>query len=101
MGFNDCQIAPIAVQQAPKLQSGFTKSRGCDFLMKLLLISAITVFWLFSAQTGLTEELTGKVASVSDGDTLRVLVGDQQIKIRLGGIDAPESDKPFGQSSKR
>ena len=46
-------------------------------------------------------ELTGKVVSVSDGDTLRVLVGDQQIKIRLGGIDAPESDQPFGQSSKR
>ena len=41
------------------------------------------------------------MASVSDGDTLRVLVGDQQIKIRLGGIDAPESDQPFGQSSKR
>ena len=40
-------------------------------------------------------ELVGKVVSVSDGDTLKVLVNDQQIKIRLGGIDAPESDQPF------
>ena len=41
------------------------------------------------------------MVSVSDGDTLRVLVDEQQIKIRLGGIDAPESDQPFGQASKR
>ena len=46
-------------------------------------------------------QFTGKVMSVSDGDTLRVLVDNQQIKIRLGGIDAPESDQPFGQASKR
>ena len=46
-------------------------------------------------------QMTGKVVSVSDGDTLRVLIGDQQIKIRLSGIDAPESDQPFGQASKR
>ena len=46
-------------------------------------------------------QFTGKVVSVSDGDTLRVLVDNQQIKIRLGGIDAPESDQPFGQASKR
>ena len=39
--------------------------------------------------------------SVSDGDTIRVLVDSQQLKIRLGGIDAPESDQPFGQASKR
>ena len=32
---------------------------------------------------------------------IRVLVDDQQIKIRLGGIDAPGSDQPFGQASKR
>ncbi|MDA7583894.1 thermonuclease family protein [Luminiphilus sp.] len=59
-----------------------------------------TVGLLLTTALG-ASELTGKVVSVSDGDTLRVLVEDQQIKIRLGGIDAPESDQPFGQASKR
>ena len=57
--------------------------------------------WLVLALNTEASELTGKVVSVSDGDTLRVLVDEQQIKIRLGGIDAPESDQPFGQASKR
>ena len=66
--------------------------------MKQLLIA---MHWLALALSTEASELAGKVVSVSDGDTLRVLVDDQQIKIRLGGIDAPESDQPFGQASKR
>ena len=60
--------------------------------MKQLLIAT---YWLVAALSTEAIELTGKVVSVSDGDTLRVLVDDQQIKIRLGGIDASESDQPF------
>ena len=66
--------------------------------MKQLLIATYCLVLALSTEAS---ELTGKVVSVSDGDTLRVLVDDQQIKIRLGGIDAPESDQPFGQASKR
>lgn len=66
--------------------------------MKQLLIAT---YWLVMALSTEASELTGKVVSVSDGDTLRVLVDDQQIKIRLGGIDAPESDQPFGQAVNR
>ena len=66
--------------------------------MKQLLIATYCLVWALSTEGS---ELTGKVVSVSDGDTLRVLFDNQQIKIRLGGIDAPESDKPFGQASKR
>jgi endonuclease YncB( thermonuclease family) len=66
--------------------------------MKQLLIATYCLVLALSTQAS---ELTGKVVSVSDGDTLRVLVDDHQIKIRLGGIDAPESNQPFGQASKR
>ena len=34
-------------------------------------------------------EFTGEVVRIADGDTLTVLRGDQQIRIRLHGIDAP------------
>lgn len=43
----------------------------------------------------------GKVVGVSDGDTVTVLRdGHEQYKIRLYGIDAPESGQPFGKASK-
>lgn len=41
------------------------------------------------------------VVSVHDGDTLTVLVGKQQIKVRLAEIDAPELRQPFGNWSKQ
>lgn len=45
--------------------------------------------------------LHGKVVGVHDGDTLTVLVGTTQHKIRLAGIDAPESKQPFGTRSQQ
>ncbi len=41
------------------------------------------------------------VVSVHDGDTLTVLVGKQQVKVRLAEIDAPELRQPFGQRSRQ
>jgi endonuclease YncB( thermonuclease family) len=47
-------------------------------------------------------ELRGKVIGVTDGDTLTLLdANKQQHKIRLNGIDAPESGQAFGQVSKQ
>jgi micrococcal nuclease len=40
------------------------------------------------------------VIAISDGDTLTVLDGQQQIKIRLAEIDAPEKKQAFGSRSK-
>jgi endonuclease YncB( thermonuclease family) len=43
----------------------------------------------------------GKVVHVADGDTLTVLASNQQqYKIRLQGIDAPERSQPFGKACK-
>lgn len=45
---------------------------------------------------------SAKVVGISDGDTITVLrTGRSQVKVRLYGIDAPESDQPFGTASKK
>ena len=92
------QQAPTDMLSAPKLKFCVIRMLRQVHQMKQLLIA---MHWLVLALSTEASELAGKVVSVSDGDTLRVLVDDQQIKIRLGGIDAPESDQPFGQASKR
>ncbi len=64
---------------------------GLGFLLALGVIGAVAA-----------ETLTGRVVSVSDGDTLTLLTADRQrVKIRLAEIDAPEHDQPFGPRSKQ
>ena len=42
-----------------------------------------------------------KVIKISDGDTITVLNGKEQTKVRLYGIDAPEKKQDYGQRSKQ
>jgi endonuclease YncB( thermonuclease family) len=50
-------------------------------------------------------EYAGRVTSISDGDTLALLVPDgasyRQVKVRLGEIDTPESRQPYGERAKQ
>lgn len=47
-------------------------------------------------------EYSGKVIAVSDGDTLTILTAEkQQVKVRLGEIDTPESGQPYGARAKQ
>ena len=47
------------------------------------------------------DTLHGKIVKITDGDTVVVLDGgNTQHKIRLSGIDAPETNQPFGKRSK-
>ena len=51
------------------------------------------------------EQMTCLVVGVTDGDTIKVRCGQpgayEQIKVRFGAIDAPESKQAFGQRSKQ
>src|SRR5438876_6563003 len=51
---------------------------------------------------GGAESLTGRVVRIADGDTITVLDStNTQHRIRLQGIDAPESHQAFGTQSKK
>lgn len=50
----------------------------------------------------LSNEFPAKVINITDGDTIVVLTNDyQQVKIRLEGIDCPESGQPYGKNAKK
>ena len=61
-------------------------------LIPLILVSA-----------ALSDDLiTARVVGVADGDSITVLApGNTQVKIRLHGIDCPESGQAFGKKAKQ
>lgn len=70
--------------------------------MKALSSLMIALAFLASSGIAAAEQLTGRIVGVSDGDTVTLLdYSKQQHKIRLVGIDAPESSQAFGQASKK
>ena len=55
---------------------------------------------LFLPAPVFAKTLQGTVVAVSDGDTLTLLAGKRQHKVRLAQIDAPEKTQPYGQRAK-
>jgi endonuclease YncB( thermonuclease family) len=69
-------------------------------LLPALLALCLSAPWAL-AQRQTRETFSGKVVSVTDGDTLGVLRDGREVKIRLHGIDAPEIGQAFGDNAKR
>ena len=62
------------------------------------VLRGLAFFLLLQALSASAAALEGRVVYVTDGDTLTVLDDqDQQHKVRLAGIDAPERGQPFGK----
>lgn len=62
----------------------------------------IFITLLFSVLIAFTDELTGKVIKVSDGDTITILDNENQVyHVRLDKIDAPEKKQEYGFESKQ
>ena len=70
-------------------------------VMNALRLTVIALL-IFLAPAAYSDQLTGKVVGISDGDTITILTEqNQNIKIRLAEIDAPEKNQPWGQNSKQ
>jgi len=66
-------------------------------MYNLYLLFLSLLFWSVQGQ-----EIRGKVVKVQDGDTFTLLTStNEQIKVRMYGIDAPEKKQPYGQASKK
>ncbi len=64
--------------------------------------ATVFVVLILSIPAALAQNIHGRVVSVTDGDTIKVLSeNNTQTKIRLDGIDAPEKSQPFGGASKK
>src|SRR5688572_32397780 len=63
---------------------------------------AATLFLLFLASPVLGAVYLARVVGITDGDTLTVLTAEKkQVKVRLHGIDAPETGQDFGPQAKK
>jgi micrococcal nuclease len=67
---------------------------------RFLSFLVVWVLSVFSVSAAWPEEFSGKVIGVTDGDTLTVLRDRSPVKIRLHGIDCPESGQDFGSRAK-
>lgn len=69
---------------------------------KAIIRTILSLFALVLSAMAQPQTITGKVVGVSDGDTITVLDEQKrQHKIRLDGIDAPESNQDFGSRAKQ
>lgn len=66
--------------------------------MKVIL----KIFVILISLTCVSQTITGKAISITDGDTFKLLTKDNlQIKIRLANIDCPETKQPFSTKAKQ
>ena len=70
-------------------------NRGYKMVAMLLLL----LLWACSSNADTV--LRGKVVSISDGDTFRLLVRGRELRVRLSGIDCPERGQAFGTRAKQ
>lgn len=65
-------------------------------------LSLLLLVFLIGAAPAHSDTLSGKVVRILDGDTVEVLDAQKQThRVRLAGIDAPESKQPFGTKAKQ
>ncbi|NWA64074.1 thermonuclease family protein [Pantoea sp. B9002] len=70
-------------------------------MIKARIAKYSQILFLLCLSKGVYADFTGKVVKVLDGDTVEVLNNGRPERVRLIGIDAPESGQPFGTKAKQ
>jgi micrococcal nuclease len=74
-------------------------------LAKGRLVFAVVSLWLFCSVAGgqlkPITEFSALIIGVTDGDTVKILIDNKTLNVRLDGIDAPESGQPFGNRARQ
>ena len=69
--------------------------------MPTSMVFALTLLAPLFVSSQPTESFSAKVIGITDGDTINVLRGLEDIRIRLEGIDCPEDGAEFSAKAKR
>jgi micrococcal nuclease len=72
------------------------KGHGVRPAPALLILCAI----LAAPACADAQQFTGRVVAVEDGDTVRVLRGQGDVRVRIFGIDAPEAMQAYGPEAR-
>ena len=71
-------------------------------MRKLSLLFLLSLIISTSSLSSAATSFTGQTIDVADGDTITVLnQNNESIKIRLGGVDCPESSQVYGNKAKQ
>jgi len=77
--------------------TGPAKARRISLMATLLVLA----LWLTPACAGSSQQPSGTVVAVGDGDSISVRQGQTLVRVRLACIDAPEQGQaPYGQRAR-
>jgi len=65
----------------------------------MALLTVILITTSFCEKEGETQQNDGELIHVTDGDTFDCMYNGEKVTIRLYGVDAPESDQPYGDEA--
>jgi endonuclease YncB( thermonuclease family) len=68
----------------------------------VVIVAGIVCVFTWCKNKEKSDTVSGRVVKIIDGDTYDLLLDDNTIiRIRMGGIDAPEKSMPFGKRAKQ
>lgn len=78
------------------------RARRPGLVAALVLVLVAATTWTSGCHRRPSREpFEARVVGISDGDTITVLYGTTQVKVRLNGIDCPEKRQAFGARAKQ
>ena len=96
--------ATIVVDEVPAsapVQQGDAKARRIGIAVWCGVSLLVASVGVFGYQRAFGASWSGRCVMVIDGDTLLVQRGEQLETVRLWGIDAPETEQPYGAQAQR